>query len=35
MTGKTDKQPAGEGKVQGEGDYIAGRRFQDAERSFP
>ena len=24
----------GEGKVQGEGDYVAGRRFQDAERSF-
>jgi hypothetical protein len=23
-----------EGEVQGEGDYIAGRRFQDAERSF-
>ena len=34
MTEKTDKQPAGEGKVQGEGDYVAGRRFQDAERSF-
>lgn len=25
---------AGEGKVQGEGDYVAGRRFQEAERSF-
>ena len=24
----------GEGAVQGEGDYVAGRRFQDAERSF-
>ena len=24
----------GEGKVQGEGDYVAGRRFQEAERSF-
>lgn len=23
-----------EGKVQGEGDYVAGRRFQEAERSF-
>ena len=23
-----------EGDVQGEGDYVAGRRFQDAERSF-
>jgi hypothetical protein len=23
-----------EGEVQGEGDYVAGRRFQDAERSF-
>ena len=23
-----------EGAVQGEGDYVAGRRFQDAERSF-
>lgn len=30
------KQPnlKGEGKVQGEGDYVAGRRFQEAERSF-
>ena len=32
--GKGDKQPPGEGQVQGEGDYVAGRRFQDAERSF-
>jgi hypothetical protein len=32
--GKNTEQAAGEGKVQGEGDYIAGRRFQDAERSF-
>jgi hypothetical protein len=24
----------GEGKMQGEGDYKAGRRFQEAERSF-
>ncbi len=24
----------GQGKIQGEGDYVAGRRFQDAERSF-
>jgi hypothetical protein len=24
----------GEGGVQGEGDYVAGRRFQEAERSF-
>jgi hypothetical protein len=31
--GKADKVP-GEGDIQGEGDYIAGRRFQDAERSF-
>ena len=23
-----------EGEVQGEGDYVAGRRFQEAERSF-
>jgi hypothetical protein len=23
-----------EGEIQGEGDYVAGRRFQDAERSF-
>jgi hypothetical protein len=28
------KQPDGEGRVQGEGDYVAGRRFQEAERSF-
>ena len=33
------KSPAGEaqpreGSLQGEGDYVAGRRFQDAERSF-
>jgi hypothetical protein len=34
MTEKPEKPPAGEGKVQGEGDYVAGRRFQDAERSF-
>jgi hypothetical protein len=34
MTRKTEQQPADEGTVQGEGDYIAGRRFQDAERSF-
>lgn len=26
--------PEGEGRVQGEGDYVAGRRFQEAERSF-
>jgi hypothetical protein len=32
--GKSAEQVPGEGKVQGEGDYIAGRRFQDAERSF-
>ncbi|HEY2709191.1 MAG TPA: hypothetical protein VGI95_14150 [Caulobacteraceae bacterium] len=34
---ETEKQPqprAKEGEVQGEGDYVAGRRFQDAERSF-
>jgi len=29
-----ENQPPGEGQIQGEGDYIAGRRFQDAERSF-
>ena len=34
MTEKTEKQPGGESPVQGEGDYVAGRRFQDAERSF-
>jgi len=34
MPQHTDKQPPGEGKIQGEGDYIAGRRFQEAERSF-
>ena len=28
-----DNRP-GEGEVQGEGDYVAGRRFQEAERSF-
>ena len=33
-TGKSAERILGEGKVQGEGDYIAGRRFQDAERSF-
>jgi hypothetical protein len=39
MTQERGKQPAGEdrpkeGEIQGEGDYVAGRRFQDAERSF-
>lgn len=39
MTNDTDKStmgesPIGEGKVQGEGDYVAGRRFQEAERTF-
>jgi len=34
MPQDTDKQPPGEGTVQGEGDYVAGRRFQEAERSF-
>ena len=39
MTQEPSKQPAGEdrpkeGEIQGEGDYVAGRRFQDAERSF-
>jgi len=29
-----DKKPPREGEVQGEGDYVAGRRFQQAERSF-
>lgn len=32
--GHAADQVSGEGKVQGEGDYIAARRFQDAERSF-
>jgi hypothetical protein len=32
--GKGASQIPGEGQVQGEGDYVAGRRFQDAERSF-
>jgi len=27
-------QPPSEGQVQGEGDYVAGRRFQEEERSF-
>lgn len=27
-------QIEGEGRIQGEGDYVAGRRFQEAERSF-
>ena len=41
MTKEPDKQPAAdprdkavESQVQGEGDYVAGRRFQEAERSF-
>jgi len=39
MTQEQGKQTAGEarpqeGEIQGEGDYVAGRRFQDAERSF-
>ncbi|MGH6955449.1 MAG: hypothetical protein ACREEW_02145 [Caulobacteraceae bacterium] len=29
-----DKSPPGEGTVQGEGDYVAARRFQEAERTF-
>jgi hypothetical protein len=33
-THDADKPIVGEGKVQGEGDYVAGRRFQEAERSF-
>jgi hypothetical protein len=32
--GKGGKQVPGEGQVRGEGDYIAGRRFQESERSF-
>ncbi len=32
--GKPGDETPGEGKVQGEGDYVAGRRFQEAERSF-
>jgi len=31
---KDQNQVPGEGEVQGEGDHVAGRRFQDAERSF-
>jgi hypothetical protein len=37
MTEHPDEQPPAapqEGAVQGEGDYVAGRHFQDAERSF-
>ena len=39
MTNKSNPPPHPpaapvEGTVQGEGDYVAGRRFQDAERSF-
>ncbi len=30
----TDDAMPKEGQVQGEGDYVAGRRFQEAERSF-
>jgi hypothetical protein len=28
------KPPTGNDKIQGEGDYVAGRRFQEAEHSF-
>ena len=31
---KNAGQAPGEGKAQGDGHYAAGRRFQDAERSF-
>jgi hypothetical protein len=31
---QTPSDRAKEGQVQGEGDYVAGRRFQEAERSF-
>jgi hypothetical protein len=31
---QTPSDRAKEGEVQGEGDYVAGRRFQEAERSF-
>jgi hypothetical protein len=31
---KNAERVPGEGKLQGEGDYVAGRRFQGAERSF-
>jgi len=39
MTKEPGKHPATpgkplEGEIQGEGDYVAGRRFQEAERSF-
>ena len=27
-------EPPKTGQVQGEGDYVAGRRFQDAEQAF-
>jgi len=30
----TDKSKPEEGQIQGEGDYVSGRRFQEAERSF-
>jgi hypothetical protein len=34
MDPKTQSDTSKEGTVQGEGDYVAGRRFQQAERSF-
>jgi hypothetical protein len=34
MSSTPKNQPPGEGQIQGEGDYVAGRRFQEAERSF-
>jgi hypothetical protein len=33
-SGTSADEIPGEGEIQGEGDYVAGRRFQDAERSF-
>ncbi len=32
--GSDQRDIPGEGEVQGEGDYVAGRRFQEAERAF-
>lgn len=34
MPDTPDNKAPGEGEIQGEGDYVAGRRFQEAERSF-
>jgi hypothetical protein len=34
MSDNKQPTPPREGQIQGEGDYVAGRRFQEAERSF-